>query len=390
MSQSTSIGRMLRRPVANAESVESAALVAGAGVFLLGGLVGLIFFWGRNVPISGPGSLGEFVAIGAAFVALVAFVLGRLLLRSDTASRRHSAVISDVRAGLKGRNRLDVPGAKLHWFDVAALALAHALIALLAWIGLADLLERSFIGATVYTLPGALLAGVALAVTGYVVLLSAINLTPMLLSLVLALFLIVGVLASMLSSSDPHWWKKNLSALGMTDDISALAFNVTLIIAGVIVTTIAHYATATIPVRTPTEVKGRNRVRIALIIIGICLTCVGIFPVDRFFLLHNTVATGMAVVYGILVIGMRWLIPSMPRVFILLGYVYIGVIVVLTVFFAIGYYNLTAVELVAAVLIFSWIILFLRNASAIGQTGHDVTDETGASDLAPASAPAEM
>ena len=379
MSQSTSIARMLRRPVANAESIESAALVVGAGVFLVGGLVGLVFFWGRNVPISGPGSLGAFVAIGAGFVALGAFVVGRLLLRSDTTNHHHNPVLSDVRAGLKGRNRLDVPGARLHWFDIAALALAHALIALLAWIGLADLLERSFIGAVVYTLPAAVLAGVALAVTGYVVILSAINLTPMLLSLVLALFLIVGVLASMLSSSDPHWWKKNLSALGMTDDISALAFNVTLIIAGVIVTTIAHYATATIPVRTPAEVKGRNRVRIALIIIGVCLTCVGIFPVDRFFLLHNTVATGMAVVYGIMVVGIRWLIPAMPRVFILLGYVYIGVIVVLAVFFAIGYYNLTAVELVAAVLIFSWIILFLRNASAIRQT--DVIDETGATGL---------
>jgi len=39
--------------------------------------------------------------------------------------------------------------------------------------------------------------------------------------------------------------------------------------------------------------------------------------------------------------------------------------VVLGVFFAIGYYTLTAVELVAAMLIFSWIILFLRNISAL-------------------------
>ena len=42
-----------------------------------------------------------------------------------------------------------------------------------------------------------------------------------------------------------------------------------------------------------------------------------------------------------------------------------GVIVVLGVFFAVGYYNLTAVELVAGVLIFSWIILFLRNTGSV-------------------------
>jgi hypothetical protein len=50
----------------------------------------------------------------------------------------------------------------------------------------------------------------------------------------------------------------------------------------------------------------------------------------------------------------------------------VGVIVMLAVFFATGYYNLTAVELVAAVLIFSWIIVFLRNTGAMhGQSRPD-------------------
>ena len=57
---------------------------------------------------------------------------------------------------------------------------------------------------------------------------------------------------------------------------------------------------------------------------------------------------------------------------ILLGYVYVGVIVVLAIFFITGYYNLTAVELVAAVLIFSWVIVFLRNTGAVATS----TDES--------------
>lgn len=363
LSESASIGRILRRPAASAESTESVALLLGSAAFVVGAIVGIFVFWGRSLPISGTGSLGTFVAIGAAFVSLVAFVLGRVLLHSHLAEQR-----DDLRDGL------DVPGARLHWFDVAAIALAHAFIALLGWIGLANLLERSFIGAVVFTLPACVLAGVGLAVTAYVVFLSAVNLTPMLLSLVLALFLVVGALASMLSSSDAHWWMKNLSALGMTDDVSALAFNLTLIIAGVIVTTIAHYATATLPARTASEIKGVRLVRTGLVLIGLFLACVGVFPVDRFFIVHNTVATGMAVVFILLVAGLRWLIPSMPRVFVLLGYVFIAVIVGLAIFFAVGYYNLTAVELVAAILIFSWIIVFLRNAGA------SRTDETNATD----------
>ena len=170
-----------------------------------------------------------------------------------------------------------------------------------------------------------MLAGVAFALTAYVSFLSSVHLTPMLLSLVLAAFLVVGALASMLSASDPQWWKENLSALGMTDEASALAFNLTLIVAGAMVTIIARYATATLPTTTREELRGRTLLRSGLVLIGIFLACVGIFPVDEFFLVHNTVATGMAVVFAAIVIGLRWLVPAMPRVFVLLGYVFVGV-----------------------------------------------------------------
>jgi hypothetical protein len=351
---STSIRRVLRHPAENAESLESVALLAGAVAFLVGLAVAWIFFWGRNVPIAGPASLGQFVAIGGAVVAIVAFVLGRIVL-----SRPAPSLQDHVDDGL------EVVGARLHWFDIVALALAHAVIVLLGWIGLADLLERSFIGAVVFTFPAAVLSGVAFAVTAYAVFLSSARLTPMLLSLVLAVFLVVGALASMLSSSDPQWWQKNLSALGITNDVSSLAFNLTLIIAGAIVPTSARYGTASLPTSTPLDLRHRNLVRVSLALIGVLLACVGIFPVSEFFVLHNTVATGMAVVYAVVVFALpRW-VPSMPKVFVILGYVYVAVTVLLGIFFAVGYYNLTAVELVAGVLIFSWIILFLRNAGVI-------------------------
>lgn len=357
MSESSSIARILRHPVASAESRESSALLAGAGAFVLGALVGLVVFWDRDVPISGRGSIGDFAAIGGALVAIAAFLFGCALRRAQ---------LPRDAGGDRTRPRL-------HWFDIAALTLAHAVIALLGWVGLASVLSESFVGASVYATSAALLSGVALAVTAYLAFLSAVNLTPMLLSLVLALFLAVGALASMLSATDPLWWQKNLSTLGISDDISALAFNLTLIIAGVMVTTIAHYATAFLPDSTRSEARGRNLVRLGLVLIGVLLACVGIFPVDEFLEAHNTAATGMAIVYVAMVVSLRWLLPSMPRVFILLGYVYVGVIVVLAIFFITGYYNLTAVELVAAVLIFSWVIVFLRNTGAVETTAHGST-----------------
>jgi hypothetical membrane protein len=349
MSEPSPVVRIFRHPVASTESRESSALLAGAGAFVLGALVGFVVFWDRGVPISGRGSIGDFAAVGGALVTIAAFLLGGALRRVEV--RRKTGEDG-------GRPRL-------HWFDVAALTLAHAAIAALGWIGLASVVSESFVGATVYSTSAALLGGVALAVTAYLAFLSAVNLTPMTLSLVLALFLVVGALTSMLSTTDPSWWQKNLSALGISDDISAMAFNLTLVVAGVMVTTIAHYATAHLPHSSRAEARGRDVVRIALALIGVLLACVGLFPADDFLAAHNTAATGMVVVYVATAVSLRRLLPSMPRVFVLLGYAYVGVIVILAVFFVTGYYNLTAVELVAAVLIFSWIIVFLRNAGAL-------------------------
>ena len=84
----------------------------------------------------------------------------------------------------------------------------------------------------------------------------------------------------------------------------------------------------------------------------------------------------MSVAFAALVIGLPWLVPAMPRVFLVLGFVYLAVIVALALLFFLGIYNLTAVELVSAVLIFSWIILFLRNVHAIART----TDRPDGSD----------
>ena len=357
MTDSSPISRILSRPTGDTESKESTALLIGTAAFVVGAVVALFFFWGRDVPISGRGSLGDFAAIGGAVTALAVFVLGSVLRRR---ARRQEAEQSGV----------PIPSDRmLRWFDVAALALAHGIIALLSWVVLAAIMSESFPGAVVYSASAIVLAGVTVALTAFITYLSAVNLTPMLLSIILAAFLSLGVITSMLSATDPLWWQKNLSTLGISDDISALAFNVTLIIAGVMVTTIAHYATSFLPATTPQQIRGRRIVRYLLALIGVLLAFVGIFPVDDFMQMHNISATGMIIVYVAMVVALRGLLPSMPRVFLLLGYVYVAVIAVLAVFFITGYYTLTAVELVAGVLIFSWVILFLRNTEAVAGTG---------------------
>lgn len=346
--------RQVRGPGTPEAVYEATALIVGAAFLVLGFVVALPVFWGHELSISGAGSIGVFAAYGGAATAAIAFALGRLAVRPE---RGDPAV---------ARDGFSVPGDRLRWYDLIAIAFAHAAIAYLGWLGIAELLERSFVDAPVFPFPGAILMAVAFALTSYVSFLSAVALTPMVLSLVLAVFLVVGAFASMLASSDVHWWRDNLSALGMSSNSASVAFNATLVIAGVMVTTIARYATAGLPADDRAERRGRLVVRGGLILMGIFLACVGLFPVDEFFLLHNTVATGMAVVFAVVVVGLPWFLPTIPRVFVGLGWAYVLVIALLGAFFAVGYYNLTAVELIAAVLIFSWIIVFLRTAGSIG------------------------
>jgi len=325
-------------------SLESLALGVGAVAFVVAAVVALPVFRFEAAPIAGPGSVGQYAAIASGVVALLAVVAGRFVLRERG---RHGS-------------RLGI----LDYLDIAALAIAHAVIAVLGWTLLADILDRGFVGAEVFALPLLILSGAAAAMTGYIAFYSATHMDLQLLAVVLAVFLVFGVLASMLNASDPDWWKDNLSALGMSSNVSAWVFNLTIAVAGFLVTTLARYATRGIPTANP---KGVGRVRVCLIIVGIFLACVGIFHVDRFFALHTGVASGMVVAYGVLVIGLpRW-ITGMPRAFIALGWLFLAVTLVLAVFFAIGYYTLTAVELVGGILIFTWIVLFIRNAAALEQ-----------------------
>lgn len=342
----------LRRPARTAEALETIAVLVGAAVLVIGFLVSLLLFWGNELSISGSGSIGLYAAAGGAIVAAIAFVLGRVAVRPARAERA-------------GRRE---GGVHLRWYDLIAIAVAYASVALLGWLGIAQLIELSFIGAPVYAFPGAVLVGVAFALTAYVAFLGSASLTPMSLSLALAIFLVIGAFASMLESSDPDWWRNNLSALGMTSNQAAPAFNLTLIVSGVMITTIARYATAGLPAGTALQRRRRTQVRAGLVLVGVLLACVGLFPVDRFFLLHNTVATGMAVIYAVVVCALPWMLPTLPRVFFAVGYVFVAVIVLLGVFFATGYYNLTAVELIAGILIFTWIILFLRTAGAVSES----------------------
>ncbi|WP_433673616.1 DUF998 domain-containing protein [Microbacterium gorillae] len=334
--------RWLRTAIAepSLQRIEAIALLAAASGGVIAGLLALVTFAFRTVPIAGADSIGQFAAVTAAVVAVLAFALASWL---DYLRTRERPRFLDIVDGI-------------------ALALAYGVIAALSWSLVADILARGFVDADVYTVPSALIAASVAAITGYVVFISASQLDLTQFALILAVFLVQGVLAATLSADDPHWWEDNLSALGMVGETSSSLFNLTVIVAGVLVTALARYATRGLWARDP---RGTRNVRIGLIVIGCCLMVVGLIPVNVSFLVHTGFASGMLVVFaGMIVMIARW-IPGIARSFVVLGWTFLGISAGLVLFFVVGYYTLTAVEIVAGGLVFTWILLLIRAIDAL-------------------------
>ena len=327
---------------------ESLALIAAAAAFVVAGAVALIVFWGHTVPIAGPDSAGTFTSFFAAGVAAVSFASAYLLDRFTG------------RAPARGRLPRRI-------FDLVALALAHAIIFLIIWAVVSTLIQRAFLGADMYDLVAALLAAVAAALTAYASFLSGSGMTTMRLATLIAVLLVAGVFTSMLTATDPRWWTMNFSALGMNDSLSSTAFNVTLILSGFVVTTLANFATGDLQerVKSAPDATRTGLLTGGLAVMGVALAGVGAVPVNVNQLVHNIASSTLLIVFGLLAISIRWLVPGLPTAFIVAGYVFVVICVVAVVLWVpFGYYNLTAVEIVGAEVFLAWLVLLIRNIAA--------------------------
>ncbi len=349
-----------------AVTAESRALVVGSAGFLALGVVAFLLVGREPVPLSGRGSAGDIAALGTAVLGAGAVVAGCVQRGQPSSLQALSSAPSSSAPRSRIRNSIDIAG----------LALAHGCIFLLGWLALFAIFQQAFIGAVLYPVAAAILVGTTGAISAYTAYLSALSMTAYRLSALLAGFLVTGILTSMLTAENPLWWQENLSALGMSSDISGVAFNFTLIVAGVVVTTLAGYATARLAATAATA-SARHRVRVlegGIVLIGVFLAGVGLFPVDERFGLHTLVASGMVVVFASLIVRIRALVPSIAAAFAALGWVFLAVIVAAAVmWFPVGYYNLTAVELIAASLVFAWLIVLIRNLAAVDADQLDAT-----------------
>lgn len=332
--------------------VESEALLAGVLAAFGGVGVGLALFWGRPSALWGDWSIGVVSGIVTGTAVLLTAYIGYWRAR--------------YRPGQEWR--LELASWKFI-VDATAVALVHAIVStLLSW-AVFLLLQLSFKGLELNTGWAALLVGLTAGLAAYWTDLSVSTLTTARMTTLLVVFMTVSILTSMATAPMPNWWEYHFSELGSFGTASSWLFNVSLIAAGFLLVGFALYLNRDLlALAAAGELKNPRAPQLiagGFIVSGFALAGVGLVPVNVNLIVHNSFATGMLVVIVLMMAGAGWLLRGLPWQISAMTYGFLAAIVASVVLFMpVQYFNLTALELIAFALVFSWVSVFIRMLSA--------------------------
>ncbi|MCO1338283.1 hypothetical protein BJH93_05145 [Kocuria polaris] len=370
--------------------VESRALIAGGLAALFALVVGLVGFEGYRPSLAGDRSVAVFAAVTSGIAAGAGFVAGYL------------QTIRGTHSWLSAR-----PLAR-QIVDGAALVVVHASIAVMSSLVVFRIFQDAFFGLTVDSYAGGVMLAIAAGIAAYAAYDSGARINASTLALLLAGFMASGMLVSMLAAENPLWWHIMFSELGTgtAGQTSFWTFNTTITTSGVILTTLSAFVTRDLKLWADAldrrdEAVGRARrrflrpraavVRWSLIGIGLCMVGIGLVTLHASEPVHTFFVRLLSAILLVLLLGIPLWAPGYPRAFYVFTY---GAVALLAgaayLWFPLRYYNLTALELAAAGIVFSWLVVFIRNTTAVTGTaaapGHEETQPVnGATPPEPAS-----
>lgn len=345
--------RLETAPAASSVRVEAEAVVFALVAAVLGALFGAIAFVGRLTPIWGGWSVGAASIISVCVCGLAASLTGYWRSRALPGQRW----------------RRELPRWKFV-VDAAAVAIVHVAIAAMVTFGAFVILQAGFRDLDVDGYAALVAVAVSAGLATYAIALSVSTLTTVSMSHLLLVFMSIGTFASMAISTDPHWWRYHFSHLGTFGDRGSGLFNLTLVVAGVLVTTFALYVDRDIHLlHERGAIRSRWSARVVstlFVVMGITLAGIGIVPINVSVVVHNVFSGGTTVVFGLLLAASPVLLRGMPWQFFLVTIGFLAALVgAALLHFRVNYFNLTAFELVAFVILFGWIAVFVRFLAAV-------------------------
>lgn len=300
---------------------------------------------------------GGFLTLGfmtAVISLLTTFIIVLNVFRSRYSSIYHS----------EGRNKV-----LAKWRDAVSLSLAFSIVNAASILLLAYVFSGGFRGLSFDIYTSSVLVALVVAVLAYANYNTVSDLQPSSIIKILAFVLIGGVMFSMITNNNTEWWQYNFSTLGGVYSSRAITFNLTLILAALIMITlttfvftlfdraVSHGSSKAKDIRSKT-------LKWLFVAAAIALGGVGFFPYianTPYALLHNLSAFGLVLIFLVLIASLRWLASGFSKEFFALSYVVAASLIVFFLLFtSVGYFSLTAFQLSSFVFCFSWLMLFLK------------------------------
>lgn len=332
--------------------VAIAAAVLAAGV-------GLIAFSGGLTPLSADFSVGTVAGWSAAITAGASSMIGLM-------------IVTGPRLGTLSwmRRRLWV------WWliDFIGLIIIHGAIATLAVLSTFRLFQQAFQGLAVDVIAATVMLCVVAAAASYFGFSSASRASTSSLSTLLALFMAAGMLASMLLAENPYWWHAFFSELGtgQAGVLSFWTFNTTITVSGMVLITLANFITQDLYAwaeHRRRHGKRRAIVRVlkgGMMIIGVCMIGLSWVPINLNDPIHTGFVQVLAAVFILMLVSIPIWLPGVPAAMYVISYLMLGLgVLAVLLWYPLGYYNLTALELGFAGIIFAWLVVLIRTVDAM-------------------------
>ena len=349
---------MARRFAVRTEARAIVVAILAFGVWLV---CGAVAFWGRAVPVWEGASVGAGGIAVAASVTLVAASVSYLLAARDPRQ-----------AWLK-----DVTRSRRAWMTSALAISLAAVFGMVQWM-LFHAASLIWPGAVVDTLTATMIVALVAGASGYIAFALAAHVTATRLVLLLFGVVAIGFTVSVATTRDDGWYRLNFSELGGHGGVTATIFNATLIVAGGVTALLAMYLLTSLEAWARTETRVTRARALAVyavfIVLAACFIGAAVVPVTISQVGHNLFAIGMAVIFGALLLGLRWVLPCLPWAMIVLALLVAGGILLSATLFWIGYYTLVTHEMVCAGLVVGWLLLFTRTLAAADRTDSAAAD----------------
>lgn len=304
----------------------------------------LYFFWDKKQQIS---------LAGDESIATLTIILGIF-----------SGSLSFVFFYLKDRQNIqNWFGKKLYWRSFLTIWLSFTTILAISLLAFFWLIEILFKGSSFDLFTSSYMFLLFSSIINYLMIYSATNMSSTVIFKILILVIVGGALASMITNSNKRWWEHNISFLGTDQASNSWQFNLTLVVSALLLMALVDFIFASLKEQYDNSIR-LLILKFLLLFFSIFLAGVGVFANNGTGLLHTLhtqCATFLVYLLIITITSIHYLLPSITNEFKVISYAIGGGLLLTAILFQfIGYLSLTAFELIAFILAFSWVLLLLQ------------------------------